>query len=220
MTFQPQHFTAPDGTEMVVLRAADFERLAALAEDAEDIIAGRVGLASIAEDGSVPSEVVAMMIGEGLTPVAAWRRYRGLSQSEVARRAGLSQVWVNRIEAGKGHGTAATRHKLATALDAPVWALDKEYMMDEPPQAVGSMDLVSFRDQIELQLDHARMTGKASLTLSAGDIHRAVGGYPGADHRMPQCCAALRQLAEERGAALVKSPPKGNGASLTYRFKP
>jgi hypothetical protein len=29
-------------------------------------------------------------------------------------------VWVNRIEAGKGHGTPATRRKLAAALDAPL----------------------------------------------------------------------------------------------------
>ena len=27
-------------------------------------------------------------------------------------------------EAGKGHGTPATRRKLAAALDAPVWALE------------------------------------------------------------------------------------------------
>ncbi|WP_353198046.1 helix-turn-helix transcriptional regulator [Sandarakinorhabdus sp.] len=125
MNHQPQRFQAPDGTEMVVLTAADYERLSLLAEDAEDIIAGRAGLASIAQDGAVPGEVVALMIRDGLSPLAAWRRHRGLTQTELARRAGLSQVWVNRIEAGKGYGTPTTRAKLAAALEAPVWALDE-----------------------------------------------------------------------------------------------
>jgi len=125
MNHQPQRFQAPDGTEMVVLTASDYERLALLAEDAEDIIAGRAGLASMAQDGAVPGEVVALMFRDGLSPLAAWRRHRGLTQTELARRAGLSQVWVNRIEAGKGYGTPATRARLAAALDAPRWALDE-----------------------------------------------------------------------------------------------
>lgn len=49
----------------------------------------------------MPGEVVALMINDRLSPVAAWRRHRGLSQSDLARRAGLSQVWVNR-SAGEG----------------------------------------------------------------------------------------------------------------------
>jgi ribosome-binding protein aMBF1 (putative translation factor) len=126
MGFEPQRFTAPDGTEMVVLRAEDFERLQALAEDAEDVIATEAVLARIAAgEETMPGEVVHMTIVDGLTPVAAWRRYRGLSQVELARRAGLSQVWVSRIEAGGGHGSPATRRKLAKALEAPVWALER-----------------------------------------------------------------------------------------------
>jgi hypothetical protein len=54
-----------------------------------------------AGEATVPSDVVALIIIDGLTPVAAWRRHRGLTQSDLARRAGLSQLWVNRI-AGEG----------------------------------------------------------------------------------------------------------------------
>jgi ribosome-binding protein aMBF1 (putative translation factor) len=81
-------------------------------------------LDSIVADGTMPSDVLALILDEGLSPIAAWRRYRGLSQAELARRAGLSQVWVSRIEAGGGHGTPATRRKLAAALGAPLWALE------------------------------------------------------------------------------------------------
>lgn len=218
MNHQPQRFQAPDGTEMVVLTASDYERLALLAEDAEDIIAGRAGLASIVQDGAVPGEVVALMIRDGLSPLAAWRRHRGLTQTELARRAGLSQVWVNRIEAGKGHGTPATRSRLAAALDAPGWALEDAADPDAPAKEQTVKNKQMFKIEIERQLDHARQTGKTSLTLSAGDVHRAVGGYPGPGHAMPTCCAALRDMADALHAELVHSPPKGNGASLAFRF--
>lgn len=127
MTYQPQRFTAPDGTEMVVLRADDWERLRAFAEDEEDVRECEAILKRIeAGEGTMPGEVLNLMLDEGLTPLAAWRRYRGLSQAALARRAGLSQVWVSRIEAGGGYGSRDTRRKLAAALDAPVWALEDE----------------------------------------------------------------------------------------------
>lgn len=78
-----------------------------------------------AGEGTMPGAVLTQIL-DGASPLAAWRAYRGLTQAEVARRAGLSQVWVGRIEAGGGHGTPATRRKLADALDAPLWALDPQ----------------------------------------------------------------------------------------------
>ena len=127
MNYQPQHFTAPDGTDMIVLRAEDYERLLTLAEDGEDVVEGLASLARVAAgEGTVPGEVVHMMIVEDLAPLAAWRRYRGLSQAALARKSGLSQVWISRIERGGGYGSRETRKKLASALDAPVWALEDE----------------------------------------------------------------------------------------------
>jgi DNA-binding XRE family transcriptional regulator len=127
LNYEPQLFTAPDGTEMVVLRAQDYQRLRALAEDGEDVVAAMAIKARIdAGEGTVPGEVVKLMIVDELHPVAAWRRYRGLSQAALARKAKLSQVWISRIERGGGHGSRKTRRKLADALEAPVWALEEE----------------------------------------------------------------------------------------------
>ncbi|WP_420606259.1 helix-turn-helix domain-containing protein [Novosphingopyxis sp.] len=124
---EPQTFDAPDGTRMVVLTHAEYERLIEAAEDAEDLLLASEQMARIeAGEGTVPGEVVHSMIADDLHPVAAWRKYRGFSQSELARRAGLSQVWISRIETGGGHGTPKTRRKLAEALDAPLWALEDE----------------------------------------------------------------------------------------------
>jgi ribosome-binding protein aMBF1 (putative translation factor) len=130
MTYHPQRFTAPDGTEMVVLTAADFERLSALAEEAEDADDVAVALAIEARiaagEGTMPGEVLKLIIEKKMSPLAAWRKCRGLSQAALAKKAGLSQVWVSRIEAGGGYGSRETRRKLAQALEAPVWALEDE----------------------------------------------------------------------------------------------
>jgi DNA-binding XRE family transcriptional regulator len=127
MGHEPQKFTAPDGTEMVVLPAADYAKLKLLAEDGEDRLAARGQLDRLAGgEGTMPAAVLDLILGEGLTAVAAWRRYRGLTQAALARAAGCSQVWLSRIEAGAGHGTPKIRRALALALDAPPWALEDE----------------------------------------------------------------------------------------------
>ncbi len=126
MGYEPQRFTVPDGTEMVVLPAADYERLRLLADEGDDIAELLAIEARSKIEGTVPGEVVKLMIEDGLSPLAAWRRYRGLSQAALAKAAHLSQVWVGRIEVGGGYGSRETRRKLAAALDAPLWALDDD----------------------------------------------------------------------------------------------
>lgn len=49
----------------------------------------------------------------GLTPVADWRHLQGSAQSDLARYAGLSKLWVNRIDPGKGHGMPAVGKSFA-----------------------------------------------------------------------------------------------------------
>jgi DNA-binding XRE family transcriptional regulator len=125
MGHEPQKFTAPDGTEMVILRAADYAQLKLLAEDGEDKLAARGQLNRLSEgEGTIPAAVLDMILDDDLTAVAAWRRYRGMTQVALAKAAGCSQVWLSRIEAGAGHGTPKMRRALARALDAPLWALD------------------------------------------------------------------------------------------------
>lgn len=67
-------------------------------------------------------------------------------------------------------------------------------------------------------LHDANERGHGSLELSAGDLHAKVGGYPGRDHRMPSCCAAMRSLMAP-GDRFVYEPPRGDGARLTIEFE-
>jgi ribosome-binding protein aMBF1 (putative translation factor) len=130
MNYEPQSFETPDGTEMVILEASEYARLKRLAgedEGEQDVADARRILEEIREGaGTMPAEVLDLILDEGLAPLAAWRRHRGFSQAELARRARLSQVWISRIERGGGYGSRDTRRRLAAALDAPLWAIEDD----------------------------------------------------------------------------------------------
>ncbi len=66
--------------------------------------------------GMIPNEVMGMMIRDEKTPVRAWREHLGFTQTEVARRAGMSQAALSQIESGSHTIRKATREKLARAM--------------------------------------------------------------------------------------------------------
>jgi 5-methylcytosine-specific restriction protein A len=75
-----------------------------------------------------------------------------------------------------------------------------------------------FRDELHDQLGRAAKRGVKFVEINSGELHRNVGGYPGAGHRMPVCCEVM--YAEQRtGDEVVSRPPKGKGASLTIRYQ-
>lgn len=64
-----------------------------------------------------PQEVVEANVVRGDSLLKAWREYRGLTQAEVAARAGMSQPAYARLEKPTGQPRTATLRKLADALD-------------------------------------------------------------------------------------------------------
>jgi 5-methylcytosine-specific restriction protein A len=74
-----------------------------------------------------------------------------------------------------------------------------------------------FRTALQSLLDHAEKMGFSYVGITAGSLHRCVGGYPGAAHRMPACCAAMRGVMEPSDR-IVEQPPSGKGASLLIHF--
>ena len=127
MGYEPQKFVAPDGTEMVIMPAADFERLRLLAEEGEDVLTAREQVKRLAAgEGTMPGPVLNLILDGDLLPIAAWRKYRGLSQVELAKAAGCTQSALSQIESGARYGTPKLRKALAKALDAPLWTLDDE----------------------------------------------------------------------------------------------
>lgn len=49
------------------------------------------------------------------------------------------------------------------------------------------------------------------------DIHIECGGYPGPNHRMPQCCDAMYKMMAGDDEVL-SAPPSGKGAYVKVRY--
>jgi hypothetical protein len=81
----------------------------------------------------------------------------------------------------------------------------------------GGMSTDTFRQALRERLMEAEAEGLPRIAIRAGDLHRAVGDYPGPNHRMPMCCSAMRSLMQP-GDRLLFEPPKGNGANLEVEY--
>jgi len=64
---------------------------------------------------TIPNAVVDKVINKDMTPIRAWREHLGLTQTEVARRLGVSQSAYAQQEA-KEPVRKSTREKIAKAL--------------------------------------------------------------------------------------------------------
>jgi DNA-binding XRE family transcriptional regulator len=111
---KPQIITSPTGEELVVLARCDYEDLldAVSAHKAEAALAaGREELLTAAETASLLAAP---------TPLAFWRRKRGLTQARLAAEIGLSQNFLSDIERGKAKGDVTLYCKLARKLGVRV----------------------------------------------------------------------------------------------------
>ena len=70
----------------------------------------------IPEGPYIPHEVVSMHIDEEITYLRAWREYLGLTQAEVAGKAGITQAALSQMESGESKLRKSTRVKLAAAM--------------------------------------------------------------------------------------------------------
>lgn len=88
-------------------------------EDLRDHIDALEANERIKQSGGVPHEVVKLELS-GLSPLAAWRKYRGLTQRSLADSAGITQPYIAAIEKGQKDGKASTLKHLAEVLDTTI----------------------------------------------------------------------------------------------------
>ncbi len=82
------------------------------------------------------------------------------------------------------------------------------------------LPLKNFKDELFHMLAEGQKTGNEFVEINAGELHRRVGGYPGRDHRMPNCCQVMKgQLALDYGDSVVDETRSGQGAALTIRYR-
>ncbi len=77
------------------------------------------------EESTIPHEVVGLVVKNGMNLIKAWRTYLGLTQSQVAKEAGISQAALSQMENKEKNLRTKTLEKLAIAMK-----LDVEQLRD------------------------------------------------------------------------------------------
>ncbi|MGB3390882.1 MAG: helix-turn-helix transcriptional regulator [Pseudaminobacter sp.] len=117
-----QIIKTPGGEEMVVIPKADYDELLRLAEEAAENAADAAiydaRKAELQGKDSLPAEV-SMAILRGDSRLRALRKWRGLTQSDIAGKAGLTQGFLSDLEARRRTASPDTAGRLASALDVP-----------------------------------------------------------------------------------------------------
>ena len=113
-----QFFTAPDGSEFAILPRAYYEALIATERAAADRRRAE------GRRGEVPVEIAAA-IARGGHPVKVLRRWRAMSQQQLADRVNLSKSYLSRIENGRLAPGDKTRRRLAEVLGVPEQVLTR-----------------------------------------------------------------------------------------------
>ncbi|MBL37359.1 MAG: transcriptional regulator [Xanthomonadales bacterium] len=103
--------------EYAIVPIDEWRRICALAEDAEDIRAADSSVRELAAgyDETVPMEIVRRLL-EGAHPLSVWRKYRGMTQQELAEAAGMGKSYVSQIESGAKSGSVKSLQRLSEVL--------------------------------------------------------------------------------------------------------
>jgi DNA-binding XRE family transcriptional regulator len=104
----------PGGEELAILPRAELEEILASAAHIKALDAYRSGR----DPGLTGDEMRALLAAP--SPLAFWRRKRGLTQAALAKATGLAQNYLSDLEKRKSKGSAAQWRKVARALDLPI----------------------------------------------------------------------------------------------------
>lgn len=110
--------------EFAVIPYADYQHFLELLEDEADarVVAEFHEAYAAGREFQVPEEIMRRELS-GESPIKLWREHRGLTQQELADRAGISKPYLSQIETGKRQGTMETISSLARSLEVPLEAL-------------------------------------------------------------------------------------------------
>jgi DNA-binding XRE family transcriptional regulator len=102
--------------EWAIVPYEEYQRLLDELEMLQDIRAYDEAKASVAQgEELIPSEVTYAIL-DGENPIRVWREYRGMTQQQVAEKAGISKPYLSQLESGQRKGTTEVLSGLAKAL--------------------------------------------------------------------------------------------------------
>jgi len=110
--------------EFAVIPYEDYQHYLELLEDEADarVVAEFHEAYTAGREFMVPAEIVRRELA-GESAIKLWREHRGLTQQELATRAGISKPYLSQIETGKRQGTVETLSAIARSLDVPLEVL-------------------------------------------------------------------------------------------------
>jgi DNA-binding XRE family transcriptional regulator len=114
--------------EYAVIPYKEYQRLVAEAETLQDVRDYDEAKLAIADgEELIPSRVTYALL-DGENPLRVWRKYRGLTQQQVAEAAGISKPYLSQLESGQRKGTAEVLQAIAKELNV---SLDDLVMSEE-----------------------------------------------------------------------------------------
>ncbi len=120
-----QFIRTPGGGDLAVLSRNEYERLVALAAEAQEDAGGsrivRNSTRALKEGREVAlPKAIADRLANGDNAVRVIREWRGMIQGELAAAVEISQNYLSEIETGRRKGPAELQKKFARALGVPV----------------------------------------------------------------------------------------------------
>ena len=106
---------SPQGDDIVILSRKEYDRLLVAAN--EDVIDAAIARRAIARDEETLSESEMDDLLAARTPLAFWRKKRGLTQMELAKAADIAQGFLSEIESGLKTGNVTVLQRIAIALE-------------------------------------------------------------------------------------------------------
>jgi transcriptional regulator with XRE-family HTH domain len=123
----------PKGDEIVILSRAEYDALTAerSAEDAADVAHANRILAELAggSETLLTSEQADALLA-AKTPLAFWRKHRGLTQEALSKLVGVAQGFISEIENGSKTGDVQTLAAAARALQISL----NDLVIPKPPR--------------------------------------------------------------------------------------
>jgi DNA-binding XRE family transcriptional regulator len=110
----------PSGEELAILPRAELDALLAAVEHNAALAGYRAGKLP----GLTPAETLAF--ATAISPLAFWRKKRGMTQAQLAKAVGVAQGYISELENGNRGGDVGLWIKMSKALDLPLEAIVEE----------------------------------------------------------------------------------------------
>jgi DNA-binding XRE family transcriptional regulator len=109
---KPEWVVVPYETYLQLVEKAE------MLQDVQDYDSAKAALER-GDDELIPSEVVYAIL-DGENAIKVWRKYRSMSQQEVAENAGISVPYLSQLETNKRKGSLEVLSALAKVLKVPL----------------------------------------------------------------------------------------------------